>query len=112
MRVHKGDEGFVGDVAKILHVTVFFDGFNDFAVAELLESGHDGGRDSGAQGLAVSPFMGVVERGEALDDGLPRENATQHDEIVCGLGQMGLNPLGTEGILKSVCYHCHDLLRG
>jgi hypothetical protein len=30
---------------------------------------------------------------------------------VCGLGQMGFDPLGTKGILEGVCYHSHDLLR-
>src|SRR5713101_1205344 len=54
----------------------------------------------------------MVKRGEALHDGLPRDNVVQDDQIMCGVGQMSLDPLGRERVLKCLCYHGMDLCLG
>ncbi|HMB91166.1 MAG TPA: hypothetical protein VKP65_09990, partial [Rhodothermales bacterium] len=36
----------------------------------------------------------------------------QGDQFVGGIGQMRFEPLRTEGILKSLCYHDNDLFEG
>src|SRR5467141_3927921 len=54
----------------------------------------------------------MVKRGEALNDGLPRDNMVQDDQILCGVGQMSLDPLGRERVLKCLCYHGMDLWLG
>jgi hypothetical protein len=54
----------------------------------------------------------VVERDEVIDDGLPRDKLSQDDQIMVSIGQMGLDPLSREGILKGVCYHDRDLFAG
>lgn len=100
------------DVTKVRHVTVFLDRLDDFSVAEQSELSHDGNRDHGAKRLTVSAFIGVIEGDEAVDDGLPRYDGASDDEIVGGIGEMGLDPLSAEGILKRVCYHGGDLVRG
>src|SRR6267378_1071840 len=51
----------------------------------------------------------MVKRGEALNDGLPRGNVVQDDQILCGVGQMSRDPLGRERVLKCLCYHGMDL---
>jgi hypothetical protein len=60
----------------------------------------------------VAPFVGVVERNEAINDGLPRDKLSQEDQIMVAIGQIGLDPLGRAGILKGVCYHDRDLFEG
>src|SRR5229473_5218349 len=54
----------------------------------------------------------MVKRGEALNDGLPRDNVVQDDQILCGVGQMSLDPLRRERVLKCLCYHGMDLCLG
>src|SRR5712671_835322 len=54
----------------------------------------------------------MVKRGEALNDGLPRDNVVQDEQILCGVGQMSLDPLGRERVLKCLCYHGMDLWLG
>src|SRR5712691_7427119 len=54
----------------------------------------------------------MVKRGEALNDGLPRDNVAQDDQIMGGVGQMSLDPLGRERVLKCLCYHGMDLCLG
>jgi hypothetical protein len=54
----------------------------------------------------------VVQRGEAIDDGLPRNQAVQEDEIVCEVFQIRLDPLSRKGLLKRMCYHGADLFEG
>lgn len=110
--VHTGFKVGIGDIAKVLDIAVFFDLFDDSSVAELSQAGHEGGCDHGAQGLSGSPFFSVVEGDEAIDDGLPRDDVAQGDQFVCGIRQMGLDPLGTEGVLKGLCYHDRDLFEG
>ncbi|MDH3602334.1 MAG: hypothetical protein OEU26_22195 [Candidatus Tectomicrobia bacterium] len=102
----------VWDIAKILHIAVFFDLFDDSAVAELSQAGGERNGESGAQGLAVSAFTGVIEGGEAVDDGLPRNQAAQEDEIVSRIGQIVLDPLSRKGILKGLSDHGVDLFEG
>lgn len=107
--MHTGFEDGIGDIAKVLDIGVFFDFFDDSSVAELSQSGDEGGCDHGAQGLSGSSFLRVVEGGEAIDDGLPGDDMSQGDQLVGGIGQMGFDPFGSEGILKSVCYHDMNL---
>lgn len=57
-------------------------------------------------------LLGVVERDEAIDDGLPGNDVSQGDELIGRIGHMGFDPLRTEGILKSLCYHDMDLFEG
>ena len=92
------------DIAKVLHVAIFFDLFDDLFITELSQAGNDGDGDGGAQGLAVSAFVRVVQRGEAIDDGLPRNQAAQEDEIVCEVVQIRLDPRSRKGLLKRMCY--------
>jgi hypothetical protein len=54
----------------------------------------------------------VVEGGEAIDEGLPRNQAAQEDEIVCEIVQIRLDPLSRKGILKGMCDHEADLFEG
>ncbi len=110
--IHKGHETLVGDIAKILHRPGFFDPVDDFFIAELSKSSQDRNGDQGAQGVAVSAFIGVIERDETVDDGLPRNEATQEDEIVSGVFQMRLDPLSRKGIFKGMCYHGMNLFTG
>ena len=110
--MHTGFEAGIGDIAKVLDIAVFFDFFDDLSVAEVSQSGDEGGCHDGAQGLSGSSFLSVVEGDEAIDDGLPRDDVAQENQFVCGIRQMGLNPLGTEGILKGLCYHDLDLFEG
>lgn len=107
--IYQGHEPLVRDVAKILHGGRFFDAFDDFFVAELSQSRQNGNGDHGAQRVAVSAFVRVVEGGEALDDGLPRNEAPQEDEIVSGVGQVVLDPLSGKGLFEGMCYHGVDL---
>jgi hypothetical protein len=107
--VHTDFEAGIGDIAKVLDIAVFFDFLDDFSVAELSQSGDEGDRDHGARGLSSSPFLGVVEGDEAIDDGLPGDDVSQGDQFVGGIGQMGFDPLGTESVLKRLCYHDKDL---
>jgi hypothetical protein len=102
----------IRDIAEILNVAVFFDRFDDFAVTELSESGDDGDGDGGAQRVAMSTLGGMLERGEAIHEGLPGHDAAQDVQFVGGIGQMSMNPLWTEGILKCVCDHGHGPLVG
>ena len=97
------------DIAKILYIAVFFNLFNDLLIAELSQAGNDGDGDGGASGLAVSAFVGVVERGEAINDGLPRNQAAQEDKLVSGIVQVRLDPLSRKRVLKRMCYHGVDL---
>ena len=99
-------------MAKVLHVSVFLNVFDDFTVAELAQSAEDGSSDQGAKGVSCAPFVRVVKRGEALNDGLPRDNVVQEDQIMGGVGQMNLDPLGRERVLKCLCYHGMDLCVG
>ena len=85
-RVHTRFEDGVGDIAKELDIAVFFDLFDDLSVAELSQAGHEGDGDHGAQGLPCSPFLGVIEGNEAIDDGLPGDNVSQGDQFVGGIG--------------------------
>ena len=62
--------------------------------------------------MAVSALLGVIEGGEAVDDGLPRQDMAQDHEIVGGIGDMDFDPLRGEGILKRMCYHGVDLVKG
>ena len=110
--MHTGFEGGVGDIAKILDIAVFFDLFDNLTIAELSQSGDEGDRDHGAQGLTRAPFLGVVEGDQAIDHGLPGDNVSQNDQFVGGIGYMGFDPLGTEGLLESLCYHDMNLFEG
>ncbi len=60
----------------------------------------------------MAPLLRVVEWDEAIDDGLPRDELPQDEQIMVAIGQMGLDPLSREGILKGVCYHDRDLFVG
>jgi len=94
------------------HGAGLFDPVDDFFIAELSQASQDGNGDEGAQGVAFSAFIGVVEGGETVDDGLPRNEATQENEIVSGIGQMVFDPLRRKGLLEGVCYHSMDLFEG
>jgi len=102
----------IGDIAKVLHVSVFLNVFDDLTVAELAQSTEDGGGDQEAKGVSGAPFLRTVKRGEALNDGLPRDNVVQDDQIMCGVGQMRLDPLGRERVFECLCYHGRDLCVG
>jgi len=80
------------------------------AIAELAQSAEDGGGDQEAKGVSCASFLRVVARDEAFHDGLPRDNVAQEDQIMGGVGQMSLDPLGRERVLKCLCYHGMDLL--
>jgi hypothetical protein len=54
----------------------------------------------------------MIEGNEAVDDGLPRKDVAQDDEIVSGIRHMGFDPLSRKGILKRMCYHGADLVEG
>ena len=90
----------IGDIAKVLHVSVFLNVFDYLTVAELAQSTEDGGGDQEAKGVSGAPFLRTVKRGEALNDGLPRDNVVQDDQIMCGVGQMSLDPLGERTRLR------------
>jgi hypothetical protein len=102
----------IGDIAKVLHVSVFLNLFDHFSIAELAQSGEDGGGDQEAKGVSRAPFLRVVERDEALNDGLPRDNVAQDDQIMCGVSQVSLDPLRTERVFECLCYHARDLCVG
>ncbi len=72
--VHKGHEAVLGDITEVLHVAVFLNRCDHFSITEVAQSGEDGGGDEDAEGVSRAPFVRVVERGEALHDGLPRDN--------------------------------------
>ena len=110
--VQKGHKAVIGDIAKVLHVSVFLNVFDYLTVAELAQSAEDGGGDQEAKGVSCTPFLRIVKRGEALNDGLPRDNVVQDEQIMCGVGQMSLDPLGRERVLKCLCYHGMDLCVG
>jgi hypothetical protein len=110
--MHTGFEDGIGDIAKVLDIAVFVDFFDDSSVAELSQAGDEGDRNHGAQGLSGSPFLRVVEGNQAIDDGLPGDDMSQGDLLIGGIGQMGFDPLGTEAILKGLCYHDQDLFEG
>ena len=110
--VHTSFEDGIGDIAKVLDIAVFFDLFDDSSIAELSQAGDEGDRDHGAQGLPSSPLLSVVEREKAIEDGLPGDEVSQSDQLVGGISQMGVDPLGIEGVLKGLCYHNRDLFEG
>ena len=110
--IHKGVETLVRDIAKILHGPGFFNSVDDFFIAELSQSGQDGNRDHSPQGVSGSAFVRVIKGREAIDDGLPRNQTAQEDEIVSGVRQIVLDPLSRKSILKGVCYHSADLCEG
>jgi hypothetical protein len=62
--------------------------------------------------LSLAPLVRVIERDEAVDDGLPRQEMAQDHEIVGGIGDVGFDPLRVEGLLKRMCYHGVDLVEG
>src|SRR5216683_685425 len=99
-------------MAKVLHVSVFLNVLDHLAIAELAQSAEDGGGDQEAKGVSCASFLRVVERDEAFHDGLPRDNVAQEDQIMGGVGQMSLDPLGRERVLKCLCYHGMDLCEG
>lgn len=110
--VQKGHEALIRDIAKVLHVSVFLNVFDDLAVAELSESGQDRGGNQEAQGVARATFLRVIEGDEAVNNGLPRNDVAQDDQIVGRIGQMRFDPLGRERVLKCLCYHGMDLCVG
>src|SRR5437879_10537557 len=95
-----------------MHVLVFLNVFDHLTVAELAESGEERGGDQEAKGVAHTTFLGVIERDEAVKNGVPRNDVAQEDQIVSGVGQMRLDPLGRERVLKCLCYHGMDLCVG
>jgi len=110
--VHKGHKAVIGDVAKVLHIAVFLNVFDDLPVAELAQSAEDGGGNEDAKGVSCAPFVRMVKRGEALNDGLPRDNVVQDEQIMGGVGQMSRDPLGRKRVLKCLGYHGMDLCMG
>ena len=46
---------------------------------------------------------------ETGNDGLPRDEVAQENQLVGGVGQVSLHPLGREGVLKCLGYHALDL---
>src|SRR5712691_6150891 len=72
----------------------------------------DGGGDQDAEGVSRAPFVRVVERDEALNDGLPRDNVAQDDQLMRGVSQVSLAPLRTERVFECLCYHGRDLRVG
>ena len=75
----------IGDIAKVLHVSVFLNVLDHLAIAELAQSAEDGGGDQEAKGVSCASFLRVVERDEAFHDGLPRDNVAQEDQIMGGV---------------------------
>src|ERR1700675_4384508 len=110
--VQKGHETVIVDIAKVLHVAVFLNLFDHFSITELAQSGEDGGGDQDAEGVSRGPLRRVVERDEALNDGLPRDNVAQDDQIMCGVSQVSLDPLRTERVFECLYYHGKDLCVG
>src|SRR5439155_1830468 len=98
--------------AKVLHVAVVLHLFDHFSIAELAQSGEDGGGDQDAEGVSRAPFVRVVERDEALNDGLPRDNVAQDDQLMRGVNQVSLAPRRTERVFECLCYHGRDLRVG
>src|SRR5216683_4227925 len=99
-------------MAKVLHVSVFLNVLDHLAIAELAQSAEDGGGDQEAKGVSCASFLRVVARDEAFHDGLPRDHVAQEDQIMGGVGQMSLDPLGRERVLKCLCSHGMDLCEG
>jgi hypothetical protein len=46
--MHEGHEVWIRDIAKILHVTIFLNVFNDLAIAQVTQSGQNGHGAPGA----------------------------------------------------------------
>jgi hypothetical protein len=111
-RVHKGHQTLIRDITKVLHVSVFLHVFDHLTVAEVAQSGEQRDGDQEAKGVSRTTFVGGIERDETVNNGLPRNEVAQKDQIVRGIGQMGLDPLGRERILKCLCYHGMDLCGG
>ena len=101
--MHEGHEALVRDIAKILHIAIFLNGHNDLAIAQVTQPGQDGHGAQDAQATAVAPFFRVVERDEAINDGLPRDQSSQQDQVMGAIGQMGLDPLIREEIFSHRC---------
>jgi hypothetical protein len=110
--VHKGHEAVIGDIAKVLHVAVFLNRFDHFSITEVAQSSEDGGGDQEAEGVSRAPFVRVVERDEALNDGLPRDHVAQDDQIMGGVRQVSLDPLRTKRVFECLYYHGKDLCVG
>jgi hypothetical protein len=102
----------IRDITKVLQVSVFLHVFDHLTVAEVAQSGEQRDGDQEAKGVSRTTFVGGIERDETVNNGLPRNEVAQKDQIVRGIGQMGLDPLGRERILKCLCYHGMDLCGG
>ena len=100
------------DIPRVRPQGVMSNVFDHLTVAELAESGEERGGDQEAKGVARTTFLGVIERDEAVNNGVPRNDVAQEDQIVSGVGQMRLDPLGRERVLKCLCSHGMDLCVG
>src|SRR5712691_3724725 len=94
------------------HVAVFLNRCDHFSITEVAQSSADGGGDQEAEGVSRAPFVRVVERDEALNDGLPRDNVAQEDQIMGGVRQVSLDPLRTKRVFECLYYHGKDLCVG
>src|SRR6266567_1483988 len=90
----------------------FLHRFDHFSITELAQSSEDGGGDQEAEGVSRAPFVRVVERDEALNDGLPRDNVAQDDQIMGRVRQVSLDPRRTKRVFECLYYHGKDLWVG
>ena len=63
----------------------------------------------GAQGTPHTTFVRVIGRDQSVNDGLPGDDVAQDDQIVGGVDNVGLDPLGGENVFTCLCYHGMDL---
>src|SRR6266702_2260116 len=99
-------------MSRVVRVAVFLHRFDNFAITGLAQSSEDGGGDQEAEGVSRAPFVRVVERDEALNDGLPRDHVAQDDQIMGGVRQVSLDPLRTKRVFECLYYHGKDLCVG
>jgi hypothetical protein len=104
-RMKESLDADVGNIAKILHISVFLNLFHNFAVAELSKSGKDENCDHDAERFSIRANLGVIKIYESGYDCVPWNDSPNDDLIVGLILDVRFKPFGRESFFKGVSDH-------